>query len=88
MTPHQAAMFLADQAVMAGDSPDDMIRPWGPNNRGYAILLQSPAEAARAFTLAAKRLHPDTAATGNPDLFRKATTARTMLIAHHGGRTK
>ena len=88
MTSEQAARFLAEHAWMAGDSPDDTWRPWGPQHRGYMILLHSPAEVAQAWRLTARRLHPDTPVTGSPDLFRKATRAHETLVAHHGGQTK
>ncbi len=59
MSKEDAARLLASEAVMTGDSPDDVIRPWGQGGKGYDVLLRDPEEARKAYKLAAKSLHPD-----------------------------
>ena len=83
MTRTEAARFLAEMAVVRVDDgfPE---RPWGPAHKGYHVLIVDPAEADRAYKIAAKRLHPDTPVTGSHDLFVKAQTARDVLAADPG----
>lgn len=82
MTVEDAARFIADHALIVGDSSDDLIRPWGPTGKGYAVLLHDPAELSRAYRMAAKRLHPDT--EGAPTLFARLQDARDTILSQIG----
>lgn len=48
-------------------------------------LLDDEASARTAYRVAAKRVHPDNAATGNADSFRRVNEAWELLEAHHAG---
>lgn len=48
-------------------------------------LLDDEAAARTAFRVAAKRVHPDNAATGNAESFRRVNEAWELLEAHHQG---
>lgn len=69
LTLDMAARLLA--AGMDGLDPSD--------------LLDDEASARTAYRVAAKRVHPDNAATGNAESFRRVNEAWALLEAHHAG---
>ena len=76
-SPAEAARYLAEQAILVPEPDGWPVSPWGPEAKGYAVLIHDPAERQRAFRLAAKRLHPD--AGGDPAAFRLLTAALDLL---------